>query len=379
MDPGFEHPEGGIGGVGPGAAVAGVGVGGTGDGRFGFGFVAGDDFMAAAIISEEEDEGIIEAAGLLEGAEDAADALVHGIDHGGIDGHAEVPFLAFLLGDGVPGGDFGVARGEGPAFVDEAGGGETFVAFGAKLVPSFHVLAAILLDVPGEGMEGPMGGGVGEVEGEGFLAGGFADHAGGVVREGVGHVEALFGRGEGLIIEGHFAPRVEAEEVGGAGDEAEVLVEATVNGPVGAVFADMPLAGHHDGVAGGFEGLGHGLAVVVEVALIGGDAAVVNHVADAGLMGIEAGEESGAGGAAAGGVIELGEADAALREAVEVGGGDFAAIAADVGEAHVIGHDDEEIGAWAGLGQGGGGGGEEAGEVAAGQRHAFTLYQTWSC
>jgi hypothetical protein len=31
------------------------------------------------------------------------------------------------------------------------------------------------------------------------------------------------------------------------------------------------------------------------------------------------------------------------------------------------------------LGQGGGGSGEEAGEVAAGQRHAFTLYQSWAC
>jgi hypothetical protein len=147
----------------------------AGDGRFGGLFEAAADvvaFVAAAVIGEEEDEGIIEAAGLLEGVEDAADALVHGIDHGGVDGHAEVPFLAFLLGDGVPGGDFGVAGGEGPAFVDEAGGGETFVAFGAELVPSFHVLAAVLLDVLGQGMEGPMGGGVGEVEGEGFVASG---------------------------------------------------------------------------------------------------------------------------------------------------------------------------------------------------------------
>lgn len=382
VDPGLKHAEGGIGGVGPGAAVAGEGVGGAGDGGFRGFFEATADigaFVTASVIGEEEDEGIIEAAGLLEGVEDAADALVHGIDHGGVNGHPEVPFLAFFLGQGIPGGDFGVAGGEGPAFVDEAGGGEPFVAFGAELVPSFHVLAAILLDVLGEGMEGPVGGGVGEIEGEGFVFRGFADHAGGVIGEGVGHVEALFWRRIWLVIEGHFAPGIEAEEVGGAGDEAEVLVEAAVEGPMGPILADVPFAGHHDGIAGGFKGFGHGLAVLVEVALIGGDTAVVHHVADAGLVGVEAGEEGGAGGAAAGGIIELGEADAALGEAVEVGSRDFAAIAADVGEAHVVGHDDEEIGAWAGLGEGGRGGGEEAGEVAAGQRHGFTLYQSWAC
>ena len=57
---------------------------------------------------------------------------------------------------------------------------------------------------------------------------------------------------------------------------------------------------------------------------------VIDHVADAGLVGVDAREERGAGGAAATGVIELREAQAVLRQGVEVRRGDFAAVAPDI-------------------------------------------------
>jgi len=68
-------------------------------------------------------------------------------------------------------------------------------------------------------------------------------------------------------------------------------------------------------------------------------------VADTSLMCIETSEEGGAGGAATGGVVELSEAEAVGGEGVEIGGLDLAAVATDVGVAHVIGHDDDDIGA----------------------------------
>lgn len=46
---------------------------------------------------------------------------------------------------------------------------------------------------------------------------------------------------------------------------------------------------------------------------------------------------------ALGGVVELGEAEAVLGEGVEVGRFDFGAVAAEVGEAEVIGHDDDDV------------------------------------
>ncbi len=62
-------------------------------------------------------------------------------------------------------------------------------------------------------------------------------------------------------------------------------------------------------------------------------------------MGIEAGEECGAGGAAAGRVVELGEADALGGQLANIGGGHFAAVALEVGEAHVVDEDDDDVGA----------------------------------
>lgn len=59
-------------------------------------------------------------------------------------------------------------------------------------------------------------------------------------------------------------------------------------------------------------------------------------MADASLVCVEPGEERGAGGAAAGGVVELGEAEARLGEGVELRGVDLAAVATQIGVADVI-------------------------------------------
>ena len=65
---------------------------------------------------------------------------------------------------------------------------------------------------------------------------------------------------------------------------------------------------------------------------------------EADLLGVVAGEERGARGPAAGRVVELREAQAVGGERVEVRRGDFAAVAAGVGEAHVVGEEDQEVG-----------------------------------
>ncbi len=72
----------------------------------------------------------------------------------------------------------------------------------------------------------------------------------------------------------------------------------------------------------------------------------VGHMANAALVGIETGEQRGAGGTAPAVVVELGEAEAVRGEFVEIGGVDFAAVTADVREAHVVGHDEDDVGAF---------------------------------
>ena len=59
---------------------------------------------------------------------------------------------------------------------------------------------------------------------------------------------------------------------------------------------------------------------------------------------ISAGEQRGTGGAAAAGVVKLGETYAALSECVEIGRVDLCAVTANVAPPHVIGHGDDDVG-----------------------------------
>lgn len=96
--------------------------------------------------------------------------------------------------------------------------------------------------------------------------------------------------------------------------------------------------------------------MLVEMAAIGGmfGTEVVVHVAYAGLVGIEAGQEAGAGGTTASGVIKLGEAETVHGQTIDVRSGDLTTVTADVGEAHVVYEDQEDV--WF---RGGGGDGDK--------------------
>jgi len=51
----------------------------------------------------------------------------------------------------------------------------------------------------------------------------------------------------------------------------------------------------------------------------------------------------------------LGDAEAGIGEGVEEGSGDLGAVAAEVGEAEVVGEDEEDVGLFGRGGEGGGG------------------------
>jgi len=92
--------------------------------------------------------------------------------------------------------------------------------------------------------------GVGDIEKErSVLAAVLVEEGNGVVGDSVGHVEAFGGGHIWIVIHGHLAPRIQSEVAARAADQAEVVLEAAVEGPVGPVFADVPLAGHQDVVA----------------------------------------------------------------------------------------------------------------------------------
>ena len=135
------------------------------------------------------------------------------------------------------------------------------------------------------------------------------------------------------------------------------LVEPALEGPVGdigvgdfigLVGRDMPLAGDVCAVAGGLENFRDGHTFAVELALVLRESIIPHHVAYSCLVSVETGEQSGPGRAAAGGIVELCEAQSVAGEPVQIRGMNFPAIAADVGIAHVIRHDQDDVGAFVG-------------------------------
>ena len=116
----------------------------------------------------------------------------------------------------------------------------------------------------------------------------------------------------------------------------------------------MPFAEVTGGVAGFLQGLGEGFFLEAEGIAVGEDAGAVVGAA---------GEDGGAGGGADGvACVEAVEAEAVGGHGVEVGGFEEGVIAvAGLTPAHVIGHDEDDVGA-GGVGGGGDTSEEEGGE-----------------
>ena len=106
----------------------------------------------------------------------------------------------------------------------------------------------------------------------------------------------------------------------------------------------MPFSRDGGQVAGLAEDLRDRVAVVVQGTPVTRDALVGGHPAYSSLVRVEAGQKGSPGGAAAPRIVKLGELRAALGEGVEVGGGNLTAIASDIGEPHIVHHDQDDVG-----------------------------------
>lgn len=128
------------------------------------------------------------------------------------------------------------------------------------------------------------------------------------------------------------------------------------------VDAQVPLARHPGVVAGRLEVFGDGGCFESEFPFVSFEPVILaRHVADTGTMGVESGQHAGAGGAATSGVVELAETHPVSRELIDVRGLDFAPVAAEVREAHVIEHDDDHVGLLLRMKEGGEEGEQEQG------------------
>jgi len=68
------------------------------------------------------------------------------------------------------------------------------------------------------------------------------------------------------------------------------------------------------------------------------------HLPGAQTIAVNSAHQGGPGWPATGGVIELGKAQAVLGQFVQVGRVDFPAEASEVGKAHVVGENDDDVG-----------------------------------
>lgn len=251
------------------------------------------------------------------------------------EGHADAAFVggAFTaaIGDGVAALFFFLEPGAVIAGEDDEGvgveveffeGGEDLGGGPVEFLDDVAVEAAFgFAEEVFAGSDGEVGHGVGEVEEEGVVFV-FADDFEGFLGVELGDLEEVDGVGEALVA----ADEVEGGLVVDVG-EAEVGVEALVDGEEGFGVAEVPFADDVCGVAGGVEEFGDVEFVGVEAeggvgvedvggaggGLVRGDGEVVHGDAD----GVAAGEEGGAaGGAEGGGGVEVGEAHAFLGHVV---------------------------------------------------------------
>jgi hypothetical protein len=123
--------------------------------------------------------------------------------------------------------------------------------------------------------------------------------------------------------------------------DAEVTVEAAAGGQVGRRASEVPLADAHGAVAGALEHVGEGRLVETEAIRVLRE----EDARDADARGVAAGQERGARRRTDGvRGAEIGEAHALGGHAVEVGGADARAVAAEIAVAEIVAEDEDDVG-----------------------------------
>ncbi len=296
-------------------------------------------FRAAPVVRQEHHQRVVPLPQRLDLPEHPSDAGVHPFDLRRVDRHLQVhQLLVFLL---LPGPGLLITRRYRPVFANQTHLDHALPSLFAQPIPALTIFALVFRDILGPGVQGPVRRGVGQIEKEGLVVlSRFVEKLHCMVGEGVGHVEAVFGWLIGPIVNCHLSGNTLGLGLAGV----EVAIESPIGRPVRTLLAHVPLARHQRAIARRLQCLGNRDALLVQIALIGGITLVAHHEPDARLVGVQPRQQRCPRRAAASAVVELREANALGREAVEMGGMDLPTIAADVGVAHIVGHDQHDVG-----------------------------------
>lgn len=285
----------------------------------------------------------------VQGRKDAAYAAVHDGDLGGVGGHAPGKVVLTLCC-----GLFIAGRIEFSGHAQLGGGrddSELFLFFqplGGDGMRRFSAVGRqhFFYFLPG-GLKGGVRGRVSHVEEEGFFA------FGGVVNVGQGrlgdvfrHVEILRQvlRPEQFSVFSEGAVRHGLVVIRRASQQAAGTVEAAVPGVGSADFPQMPFSGKVGTVSRFFQEFREGGDIRIQPPAVAGASAVVVQQPYIHLVGLATGHDGGAGGGAAGSRVAPCSQHALCGEGVQMGGGDFRAVAAQVGPSHVVSQDEDDVG-----------------------------------
>ena len=217
-----------------------------------------------------------------------ADPLIHPVDLGGIDGHpASFPLFVRRI---LPGGRPRVTRSDWPPAVNDPQIDHSPVAAGAHGIPSPAVCVLVVCDVLRERVQRPVRRRVGNIQEERLLLSTVRFHeASGVVTDRVRVVVGIANWLDRRVITRQGDRIVVAA---GARDSAVESLKASLKRPVvfgrGFCRREVPLARHQRVITGRAQHLGYRETFPVQVTAIGGATVVLRHVADAGLMRIQA-------------------------------------------------------------------------------------------
>ncbi|OQC18699.1 MAG: hypothetical protein BWX70_03432 [Verrucomicrobia bacterium ADurb.Bin070] len=315
------------------------------------------DLGAGAVVRGEQDERVLEGAHRAELRQHAPDLAVHAVDHRGVNRHLVGLKGALFRREGLPrqrpvdlvraellqvvgkiirGPQLAFRRGESAAH--QAQRLHALQAFGAERVPALPVARAVARDILGRRVQREVRHRKGEEGEEGAVRMGC-----GVLLEAA---DRMVGKGGGTVI---AALRID-------GRQRPVILQVALGIEIAVVVLKViravePAVGHRSGSAGHvpfarmISAVTERLEQVGQRARPGREAPFARVLME--LLRVVAGDQRAACGPAAGGVVALGEAQAVAGEAVEMRRGDLGTVAADIGEAEVVGQDHQNIG-WTG-------------------------------
>ena len=306
-----------------------------------------------AIVRQEEDEGVVILASLLQLLDESPDAVVHAADHCGIDFHLALPQFLLLVRQILPERNFLVALGDGLFRQDNpqfALAGDTFLA---EDIPTLRIPTLILRNLLGRSLERPMRSVESQVEEERTLVVALVDEFDGVVRDSIREVTPRFELRPLIILdERDLIAKVRGilrsifpgiVIIARPIDETIRTVEATLGRPADTIVANVPFPAEEGAISRFAQHLAESQRFAIQETLIARLSEIDIEVTDARAVGILAGNQRGAGRGADRVVVKFAETDTLLGEAVEVRRLNLRAVDTQVGITHIVHEDEDDV------------------------------------